>query len=93
MRLFERTRSMAHLKFHPAEGRGENDPIPFPKDEQWARANAAPSRWRDGAPVYRLGDSQASSMAEKALDRAQRQMDRLRDLLGNPDGGDRPSAA
>ncbi|HEX8878265.1 MAG TPA: hypothetical protein VF777_16080 [Phycisphaerales bacterium] len=92
MRLFERTRSMANLKFHPAEGRGENDPIPFPKDEHWTRANA-PSRWRDGAPVYRLGDNRASSMAEKALDRAQRQMDRLRDLLGNPDGSDRPSAA
>jgi hypothetical protein len=48
--------------------------------------------------VYRLGDTRrfgdtASSMAENALDRAQRQMDRIRDLLGNPDGGDRPSAA
>lgn len=98
MRLFERTRTMANLKYHPADNRSENDPIPFPRSEQWTRAEAAPSRWKDGAPVFsfrdsaRRGDS-AASMAENALDRAQRQMDRIRDLLGNPDGGDRPSAA
>lgn len=98
MRLFERTRTMANLKYHPAENRSENDPIPFPRSEQWTRAEAAPSRWKDGAPVFSIRDSSrrgdsAASMAENALDRAQRQMDRIRDLLGNPDGGDRPSAA
>lgn len=98
MRLFERTRTMANLKYHPVENRGENDPIPFPRSEHWTRAEAAPSRWKDGAPVYHLCDGNrrgdaAARMAENVLDRAQRQMDRLRDLLGNPDGGDRPSAA
>lgn len=82
---------MPTLKFHPAQLREAMDPIPFPR-QSWDAAGRL-SRWREGAPVYRFGANlDAGAMAESALDRAERQMERLKALLGN-DGTDRPSAA
>lgn len=83
---------MPTLKFHPAQLRETLDPIPFPRST-WGSEGAA-SRWREGAPVYRFAgrDQSASALAESAVERAQRQMDRLKELLGNT-GDDRPSAA
>ncbi|MGH7244445.1 MAG: hypothetical protein ACREJD_13625 [Phycisphaerales bacterium] len=83
---------MPTLKFHPAQLREALDPIPFPR-QSWG-TESAKSRWGEGAPVYRFGGSRsdASAMAESALDRAERQMERLKALLGSG-GDDRPHAA
>jgi hypothetical protein len=82
---------MPTLKFHPAQLREAMDPIPFPRQAWEASGHLA--RWREGAPVYRFGARMdAGAMAESALDRAERQMERLKALLGS-DGSDRPSAA
>lgn len=91
---FERTRTMPTLKFHPAQLREAMDPIPFPRQAWGMGAEAGHlNRWREGAPVYRFGaQADAGAMAESALDRAERQMERLKSLLGS-DGSDRPSAA
>jgi hypothetical protein len=89
---------MTKLKFHPAEHRDSSDPIPFPRQGGWSgtlgSVNAEP-RWAQGAPVYRFAGRpiDAVSMAESAVDRAQRQMERLKELLGAEIGDDRPSAA
>ena len=89
---FERTRTVPTLKFHPAQLREALDPIPFPRSSWGAEGGLA--RWREGAPVYRFAGrvQSASAMAESAVERAQRQMDRLKELLGSADD-DRPSAA
>lgn len=88
---FERIRTMPTLKFHPAQLREAMDPIPFPR-QAW-EAGGPFNRWQEGAPVYRFGARiDAGSMAESAVDRAERQMERLKALLGSG-GGDRPSAA
>lgn len=83
---------MPTLKFHPAQLREALDPIPFPR-QSWGMGAQA-SRWREGAPVYRIDGRvhDATAMAENSLDRAQRQMERLKALLGTTDD-DRPSAA
>ncbi|MBS0186808.1 MAG: hypothetical protein JSS51_01995 [Planctomycetes bacterium] len=82
---------MPTLKFHPAQLREAFDPIPFPRSS-WGAAGEH-SRWSQGAPVYRFGSGiDATHLAESALDRAERQMERLKALLGD-NGDDRPSAA
>ncbi|MBX3380181.1 MAG: hypothetical protein KF805_08790 [Phycisphaeraceae bacterium] len=83
---------MPTLKFHPAQLREALDPIPFPRQAWGTGADLA--RWREGAPVYRFAGrfENAPAMAENSLDRAQRQMDRLKELLGSSDD-DRPNAA
>ncbi len=95
---FERTRTMPQLKFHPAHLREALDPIPFPRSS-WTlggidEPRLAP-RWQEGAPTYRFAArmNDASNMTDSVLERAQRQMDRLRELLGSNFGDDRPSAA
>lgn len=88
---------MQQLKFHPATLREALDPIPFPR-QSWqpgrVETTVAQPRWNEGASNLPFGRSQnAAAMAESALDRAQRQMDRLKELLGAGSGDDRPSAA
>lgn len=88
---------MTQLKFHPATFREALDPIPFPR-QSWmpgrVEVGLPEPRWNQGPSVLPFGRSpNAASMAETALDRAQRQMDRLKALLGSDSGDDRPSAA
>ena len=85
------------FKSHPGQARMALDPIPFPRESAWSRdENGAGPRGREteASAPYRFAANSATRQAESALDRAQRQMDRLKALLGDqPGGDDRPHAA